>query len=127
MANTSSWTRQAWDAALPIYDQILDHPFIKELAAGALAPDKYDGLIITHGSDTLSYSSAFLGLCLCGLDIPVALTAADLVPDDPRSNAVENLRACVEVIEKFRRGVFTVYKNPRDIPIAGIFVLHSNN
>ncbi len=42
MANTSSWTRQAWDAALPIYDQILDHPFIKELAAGTLAPDKFD-------------------------------------------------------------------------------------
>ena len=42
MANTSSWTRQAWDAALPIYNQILDHPFIKELAAGTLAPDKFD-------------------------------------------------------------------------------------
>ena len=42
MANSSSWTRQAWDAALPIYNQILDHPFIKELAAGTLAPDKFD-------------------------------------------------------------------------------------
>ena len=42
MANTSSWTRQAWDAALPIYNQILDHPFIKELSAGTLAPDKFD-------------------------------------------------------------------------------------
>ena len=42
MANTSSWTRQAWDAALPIYNQILDHPFIKELASGTLAPDKFD-------------------------------------------------------------------------------------
>ena len=42
MAYTSSWTRQAWDAALPIYNQILDHPFIKELAAGTLAPDKFD-------------------------------------------------------------------------------------
>lgn len=42
MANTSSWTRQAWDAALPIYNQILAHPFIKELAAGTLAPDKFD-------------------------------------------------------------------------------------
>ena len=42
MANTSSWTRQACDAALPIYKQILDHPFIKELAAGTLAPDKFD-------------------------------------------------------------------------------------
>ena len=76
--------------------------------------DGYDGLIITHGSDTLSYSSAFLGLCLCSLDMPVMLTAADLIPDDPQSNAVENIRACVLVIEKFRRGVFTVYKNPSD-------------
>ena len=42
MANTSSWTRQAWNAALPIYNQILDHPFIKELSAGTLAPDKFD-------------------------------------------------------------------------------------
>ena len=42
MANTSSWTRQAWDSALPIFNQILDHPFIKELAAGTLAPDKFD-------------------------------------------------------------------------------------
>lgn len=42
MANTSSWTRQAWDASLPIYNQILAHPFIKELAAGTLAPDKFD-------------------------------------------------------------------------------------
>lgn len=74
----------------------------------------YDGLIITHGSDTLSYSSAFLGLCLCGLDIPVVITAADRVPDDSESNAVENIRTSVLVIESFRRGVFTVYKNPGD-------------
>ena len=83
--------------------------FIAELDTAS-----YDGLIITHGSDTLSYTSAFMGLCLCSLDIPVVLTAADLVPDDPQSNAVENIRACVLVIERFRRGVFTVYKNPRD-------------
>lgn len=81
---------------------------------GGLDLNGYDGLIITHGSDTLSYTSAFLGLCLCGLEIPVVITAADRVPDDPESNAAENIRAAVLVIEGFRRGVFTVYKNPKD-------------
>ena len=42
MTKAQSWTRRAWDAALPIYNQILDHPFIKELAAGTLAPDIFD-------------------------------------------------------------------------------------
>ena len=41
---------------------------------------EYDGIIITHGSDTLSYSSAMLGIMLNGLKIPVAITAADKVP-----------------------------------------------
>ena len=74
----------------------------------------YEGIIITHGSDTLSYTSAFLGICLRGLDVPVVLTAADRVPDDPRSNAVINLRTAVNVIRSLPRGVYTVYKNPGD-------------
>ena len=42
MQKTPSWTRQAWNAAEPIYKEILDHPFIKELAAGTLATEKFD-------------------------------------------------------------------------------------
>ena len=37
-----SWTREAWDAAEPIYQSIIDHPFITELAAGTLAQEKFD-------------------------------------------------------------------------------------
>ena len=42
MAQTTSWTREAWQKALPIYNQILDHPFIKELAAGTLETARFD-------------------------------------------------------------------------------------
>ena len=42
MANSSSWTREAWAEALPIYNQIISHPFIKELAAGTLATSVFD-------------------------------------------------------------------------------------
>lgn len=42
MANSSSWTREAWAEALPIFNQIISHPFIKELAAGTLATSVFD-------------------------------------------------------------------------------------
>lgn len=74
----------------------------------------YDGIMILHGSDTLSYSSALLGIALSSLNIPVVLTASDLVPDDPESNAAANIRAAVLCIERFKKGVFTVYKNRKD-------------
>ncbi len=81
----------------------------------------FDGVIITHGSDTLSYTSAFLGMVLCHLDKPIVITAADRIPDDPESNAVCNLRAAVVVIRHFKKGVFAVYKNPHD-PDCSVFL-----
>lgn len=40
--SSSSWTREAWAAALPVYNDIIEHPFIKELAAGTLDPARFD-------------------------------------------------------------------------------------
>lgn len=71
--------------------------------------DGYDGIIITHGSDTLSYSSAMLSMCLCHLSIPIVLTAANYVVTDERSNALNNFYASVSIIKNFSRGVFTVF------------------
>lgn len=76
--------------------------------------DGYDGIIITHGSDTLSYSSAMLSMCLSGIRKPVVITASNLIPAHPDSNAAVDLRAAVVMINSFSRGVFTVYKNPDD-------------
>ena len=74
----------------------------------------FDGIIITHGSDTLSWTSAMLGACLKDHPIPVMITAADLVPDDPRSNALDNFRKCTELIGIGEKVVRTVYRNPGD-------------
>lgn len=74
----------------------------------------FDGMIITHGSDTLSYSSAMLSFCLRHLSLPVVITAANYVPDDRRSNALANLRAAVIMIGIAQRGTFTVYQNDGD-------------
>ncbi|MBR2176237.1 MAG: asparaginase [Clostridia bacterium] len=74
----------------------------------------YDGMIITHGSDTLSYSSAMLGMCLHGLGLPIVITAANYIPDDKRSNALVNFRAAVNLISKLTDGVYTVFRNGGD-------------
>lgn len=74
----------------------------------------YNGIIITHGSDTLSYSSAILSMCLCHLDIPVIITASNYPPNDKRSNAIINLRSAVIMIKEVKKGIFTVFKNDND-------------
>lgn len=71
--------------------------------------DGYDGIIITHGSDTLSYSSAMLSMCFCHLPVPVILTASNYTIPDERSNALNNFHAAVGMIKCFSRGVFTVF------------------
>lgn len=72
---------------------------------------KYNGIIITHGSDTLSYTSALLGLCLNSLNIPIVITASNYIPDDKKSNALANFSACVNIICSVKKGVYTVFKN----------------
>ena len=67
----------------------------------------YDGIIITHGSDTLSYTSAMLSICLRHFNIPVVITASNYIPDDIKSNAVENIRSAVAVINEFPHGILT--------------------
>ncbi len=74
---------------------------------------EYDGVIITHGSDTLSYTSALIGMLLANVTVPVMITAADYPLSDCRSNGLCNFTACVEFIRsKLCCGVFTAYGNP---------------
>lgn len=72
----------------------------------------YDGIIVTHGSDTLQYSAAALGYA-CGNDtIPVMLVASNYILDDDRANGVDNFSGAVAFIcQKAGRGVFVSYKN----------------
>ena len=41
-AMNNSWTKQVWTEALPVYNDIIDHPFIKELASGSLPVECFD-------------------------------------------------------------------------------------
>lgn len=80
--------------------------------------EQYDGVIITHGSDTLSYTSALVGMLFRHVKTPILLTAADYPLSDPRTNGISNFSACVEFIRsRIAKGVFTAYGAVNDTSI----------
>lgn len=55
--------------------------------------DGYDGFVILHGTDTMSYTASALSFMLEGLDKPVVLTGSQIPIGLVRSDARENLIA----------------------------------
>ena len=105
-----------WDAISP-YTILSENATCKtygvlyETVKTALNKD-YDGIIITHGSDTLQYTAAFLSLVFGNDTIPIMLVSSNYVLEDERANGMVNFRCAVEFIEsKLGRGVFVPYKN----------------
>lgn len=102
-----------------ILSENLDCDTLSRLCSFMLSIDfeKYDGVIVTHGSDTLSFTSAMLGLALSWVRIPIVITAADCVLTMPESNGMDNFNASVDFIRDFydgehsNTGVFTIWKN----------------
>lgn len=80
----------------------------------------YDGIILTHGSDTLSYSAAFFAAVFSWISVPFVLTAADYPISDPASNGRKNFSDAVDFIRKMALpGVFVVWQNR--IPGANLY------
>ncbi len=53
--------------------------------------DKYDGFVVSHGTDTMAYSASALSYALQDLGKPVVFTGAQLPPDHISSDAKNNL------------------------------------
>lgn len=59
--------------------------------------DLYDGFVILHGTDTMSYSASALSFILEGLTKPVIFTGSQLPIGTPRTDGKENLISSVEI------------------------------
>ena len=57
-----------------------------------------DGIIITHGTDTLPFTAAALGMCFAYARIPILLVSSNYILDDPRANGLTNFTAAVDYI-----------------------------
>lgn len=75
--------------------------------------EQFDGIIITHGTDTLAYTAAMLGLYFHHIKIPMLIVSSDLPLVEPKANGLTNFVCAVDFIRQFRMGgVFVSYKNP---------------
>ncbi len=62
----------------------------------------FDGVVVTHGTDTLGYTAAALSFALAGVSVPVILVGAQRSPDRPSSDAPMNLVAAVSAASRAR-------------------------
>lgn len=76
----------------------------------------YDGIIVTHGTDTLQYSAAAMGYLLANARIPILFVSSNLVLDHPAANGIHNFTHAVEfIMQKHGSGVFVSYRNSDNI------------
>lgn len=59
--------------------------------------EEYDGFVILHGTDTMSYSASALSFMIQNLKKPIVFTGAQLPIGIPRTDARENLISAVEI------------------------------
>jgi L-asparaginase len=71
--------------------------------------NSYDGVVITHGTDTMAYTSSALSFMLLNIRIPVVLTGAQLSIDNPLTDAVENLRTALAMAASGTPGIFLAF------------------
>ena len=81
----------------------------------------YSGIVICHGSDTLSYTANLVGMLYNKINIPIVLIASNYELDNEKSNGLINFRSAVIVIKSINKGVFVAFSNDKgenDIYIA---------
>ena len=74
--------------------------------------EKYDGIILTHGTDTLCFTANYFSQIFCDIKIPLVLVSALYPLDDERGRGVENFAGAVTFIESVDYGgVFVSFEN----------------
>jgi L-asparaginase len=73
--------------------------------------DEYDGIVITHGTDTLAYTSSALSFMIRNVPKPVVLTGSMLPITEPGSDAPQNLRTAISFAIFGLPGVYVAFRN----------------
>ncbi len=74
--------------------------------------EKYCGIIILHGTDTLAYTSALFSFIFSDMQIPIMMVSGNRPPDDEHTNANKNFKTAVDLIlQGIAPNVYVPYKN----------------
>ncbi len=68
--------------------------------------ESVDGVLILHGTDTMSFTSTALAFMLAGIQIPVVLTGSNRPPNEPESDADKNIADALIALQHLTPGVY---------------------
>ena len=70
---------------------------------------EFDGIVISHGTDTMAYSASAVTFMLPNIDIPVVFTGSQLPLSDILSDGPDNLRTAFAMAASEKPGVFLAF------------------
>jgi len=99
------------ESLFSIYSENMTPEHWKRMAIriGELVESGFEGVVVTHGTDTMGYTAAALSFALADVPIPVTLAGSQRSSDRPSSDATLNLLGALDVSLKAPfRGVYVV-------------------
>ncbi len=71
--------------------------------------EQFDGIVVSHGTDTMAYTASAVTFMLPGVQIPVVFTGAQLPLTDELSDGPDNLRSAFAMATSGAAGVFLAF------------------
>ena len=71
--------------------------------------DNFDGIVVSHGTDTMAYSASAVTFMLPNIDVPVVFTGSQLPLSDILSDGPDNLRTAFAMAASGKPGIFLAF------------------
>ena len=71
--------------------------------------DSFEGIVVSHGTDTMAYSASAVTFMLPNIDVPVVFTGSQLPLSDILSDGPDNLRTAFAMAASGKPGVFLAF------------------
>ena len=82
----------------------------------------YDGIVISHGTDTMAYTASAVTFMLPGIDRPVVFTGSQVPLNDPLSDGMDNLNTAFAMAASGKNGVFIAFDRKVMLGCRGVKV-----
>ncbi len=69
----------------------------------------FDGIVVSHGTDTMAYTASAVTFMLRGIDVPVVFTGSQLPLGDLLSDGPGNLRTAFAMAASGKSGIFVAF------------------
>lgn len=106
-------------APLDIYSENLvplHWNIIAQHARRLVDEDHVGGVLVLHGTDTMSYSSAAFSFVLADLNVPIVITGANIPAGTKDSDAEKNVHDSIIALCSVSRGTYLVFAGAANLP-----------